>query len=656
MKNLTPKLWADFETYCDLDIKKVGLYKYIAHPSFQPLCLGYAFDDEEVRLVINGDALSPRIRKALITPSVKIYTHNAEFEWCVLKWLDYDISLKRFVDTQALAGVFGYPLGLDKFCKAIGLSHGKDAKGTRLINKLCKLQKKTIKNPSGRWYPSTAPKDFQDLYEYCKQDVAVMRKAVKRLPRDELSTIEQYIWGHTIMQNSRGIKVDQQAIMRIRQHLQEFKKQGEQQLQIATGGSVTTAKQVAKMKTFLNNQGVKIPDLAKETVEAYLKIAMPVKCRQVLKLRQQLAHSSIAKFDKMQQMMGKDGRVRGNLAYYVAHTGRFAGRGLQVHNLPRAQVENPEGVIADFSNLNYFELIEVYPDINATASKLIRPMITAEQGKKLLVADYSSIENVVLHWTAGDEKTTQDFRNGLCQYKVYSAARLGIPYDKVTKKQRTQSKPDVLGLGYGGGYRALISVAAGYGVQLGQREAQERVVFYRNKYKLIPQLWRKVFNKAKEAIVTKDPQILITPTVKLEFRCAGGYLFILLPSGRRLSYPQVKLDALWYIKVRGRQVPMSAEISYMGVKSGAWLRIGTHPGMLVENIIQAMARDLLVYGMLCAEQAGYKILMSVHDEAIAEGKQTDIKEFCEYLCMRQPWAKTIPLRAEGYIAKRYRKD
>jgi len=371
-----------------------------------------------------------------------------------------------------------------------------------------------------------------------------------------------------------------------------------------------------------------------------------------------MAKSSVAKFDKMRQMCGEGSRIKGNLVYYGGHTGRHAGRGIQIHNLPRASVENTEEVIADFNTLTFIRVSEKYPDMNQTASALIRPMITAPEGKKLVVADYSSVENVVLHWLAGDAKTTMDFRNGLCQYKVYSASRLGVPYDEVTKEQRAESKPDVLGLGYGGGYRALISVAAGYGAVLSETEARNRVKFYRMKYKLIPKLWYNVFNKARAAIETKDPQLLVTPTAQLEFRCAGGYLFILLPSGRRLSYPQVKLDATWMIGAKAKQVPMSADISYMGVKNSAWVRVGTHPGMMVENIVQALARDLLTYGMLCAEQAGYKIEASVHDEAIAECDEDteNADTFCEYLCMRQKWAESIPLRATGYVGKRYKKD
>jgi len=653
---MTAKLWMDFETYSDLDIQKVGMHKYVAHPSFLAWCSAYAVNDDEVSLWVHPDQFPDKLLASLCDSGTKIYAHGAEFERCVLGRLGHDIPYKRFVDTASLAATFGYPRGLDAFCKAMGMPVSKDVNGKKLINKLCKPQKKTIKNVSGRWFPNTAPEYFDALYKYCVQDVVVMRDAVKRLPIDELSKLEQYVWGHTAIQNKRGIKIDIASVRNIRNKLITFKERKEWEFSEATCGSVETPRQIENLKNFLYKMGLDIPNLRKETVDKYLDTPIPAVCREVLELRKQLAHSSVAKFRKMDQMCEYDGRIRGNLVYYGSHTGRFAGRGIQVHNLPRASVADPQAVIDDFNKLPYADLIEIYPNLNETASALVRPMITASIGRRLVVADYTSVENVVLHWAAGDAETTMDFRNGVDQYKTYSASRLGIPYDKVTKEQRAQSKPDVLGLGYGGGWRALISVAAGYGQVLPKGEAQSRVQFYRRKYHLIPKLWRNVFNCAKTAIATKSPQVLSTPTTRLEFRCAGGYLFILLPSGRRLSYPQVKLNAVWWIKVKGKPVKMDSEISYMGVRNGAWLRIGTHPGMMVENIIQALARDLLTYGMMCAEHSGYKIVASVHDEAIAESACEDPNEFCELLCLRQPWAESIPLRADGYIADRYRKD
>lgn len=650
------RLYIDFETYCDLNIKKVGLYKYVDHYSFHPWCLAWAIDDEDIQLWKYNHIFDLRLSEALNSTDVKVYAHNAEFERAVLYKIGFGVSLNRFVDTQALAASFGYPLGLDKFCKAIGLPVAKDTNGTRLLNRLCKPQKKTIKNTSGRWYPDTAPKDFKLLYDYCRNDVHIMREAVKRLPKQELSAPEQYVWGHTVVQNERGIQIDIQSVKNIVTALHLFKQDGEKQLRIATRSNVQTAKQVQKIKDFLHSKGVQIPNLTKATVEEYLQRKIPKACREVLELRKQLAHSSVAKFEKMISMSGNDKRIRGNLVYYGGHTGRFAGRGFQVHNLPRAKFNDPEEVLKYINTKLYKDVVKEYPNINETASKLIRPMIIAKKDHQLIVADYSSIENVILHWAAGDKKTTEDFENGLCQYKVYSAKRLGIPYDQVTKEQRNQSKPDVLGLGYGGAENALISVAAGYGVKLNRNAARHRVNFYRNTYKEVIRFWRQVFLKARMAVGFAEPQFLITPNITLEFRYCSGYLLIKLPSGRWLSYPKIKVDAVWEIKVDGRTVPMTSAFSYMGVKNGAWLRIGTHPGKLVENIVQAIARDVLVYGLMCAEQNGYQIIMSVHDEGIAESESGTVEEFCEYMCLKQEWAKTLPLRAEGYISKRYRKE
>jgi len=193
------KLFIDFETYCDLDIKKVGAYKYIKHPSFHPWCMAYAFDDKSIQLWTYPNPFPTQLHSAILFNKIPIYAHGAEFEWLVLNKLGYtdNLDYNSFVDVMALAGTFGYPLGLDKFTKAVGLSHGKTAGSTRLINKLCKRQKKTAFNTTGKWTPQTAPKDFTKLYDYCINDVTIMRQAVKQLPQDKLSKFEQFVWGHT---------------------------------------------------------------------------------------------------------------------------------------------------------------------------------------------------------------------------------------------------------------------------------------------------------------------------------------------------------------------------------------------------------------------------------------------------------------------------
>lgn len=654
------KLYIDFETYCDLDLKKVGAYKYINHPSFHPWCMAYAYDDEPIQLWKYGQNLPMELYEATHKKS-SIYASNAEFEWLILNRLGFrkELTHRSFVDVMALTGTFGYPLSLDKYAKALGLEHGKTAGSTRLINKLCKQQKKTAFNLSGKWTPHTASEDFKQLYTYCINDVHIMRESVKRLPHDTLTEFEQFVWGHTMLQNSRGVCLDMPTVRSIVSIMKRFKVMNEKQLQIATGGSVQTGKQVAKIKEWIWEQGIKIPNLTKDTVSNYLLRNIPAEVRTVLLLREQLAHSSTAKFDRMLDMEVLD-ILYGMLKYFGAHTGRYAGTGVQLHNLPRASLKDPQLAIDAFNDRDDDILFNVYPDINATASKLIRPMIIARPDHKLIVSDYVSIENVLLHWCANDKKTVKEFKDGKDQYKTYASDWFGVPYEEVTKEQRQQAKPDVLGLGYGGGSNALMGVAAGYGVSLSSAQAEKRVDFYRRKkYPAVPKFWYAVYNRAILALQTGDVQIFLNDNIKIEFRKEGHYLTILLPSGRKLWYPEAKLNHTWTIMVKDRPVQMEGKISYMGVKNAQWMRVKTHPGFLVENIIQALARDILVYGAMCAEQAGYPILFSVHDELVAEVPDhgaANEKVFSTVICHKQQWARTLPLSAEGYEAQRYRKE
>lgn len=661
------KLYVDFETYCDLDIKKVGAYKYVNHPSFHPWCMAYAFDDEPIQLWTYPSPFSYQLLKVITSHKAIMYAHNAEFEWLVFNRLGFkeELDYRHFVDVMALAGTFGYPLSLDGFTKAVGLSHGKTAGSTRLLNKLCKRQKKTAFNTTGKWTPQTAPKDFDKLYRYCINDVDIMRQAVKRLPQDRLSKFEQFVWGHTVKQNSRGVCIDINAVKSIILVLSEFKRRSERELQTATGGSVQTGKQVAKIKDFLWSVGVRIPDLTVGTVTEYLNHdddPLPVEATQVLRLRKQLAHSSTAKFERMLEME-LDSFIYGMLKYFGAHTGRYVGTGVQLHNLPRASLGSESEVelaINWYNTKNLEYAIKYNPDINATASKLIRSMIIAKLECKLIVSDYTSIENVLLHWCADDKKTVQEFRDKKDQYKTFASSRFKVSYDAVTKKQRQYAKPCILGLGYGGSVDALLGIATAHGVNMTYRQAEAEVKFYRyKKYPKIPKLWYAIYNKAVEAIATGDVQIFWNDNVKIEFRYENDYLKIKLPSGRTLWYPQAKLNHSWTIIVKGSPVQMTGKISYMGVKNGQWMRIKTHPGGLTENIIQAMARDILVYGAMCAEQAGYPILFSVHDELIGETKNDrthNINEFNKLICTRQSWAESLPLNAAGYESQRYRKD
>lgn len=635
-------IWIDFETYSDLDIRKVGLHKYISDKSTKVLCMAYAFNNDPVKIWVEGEAF-PFTK---IHAGDKLFAHNAEFEFLMLKKLKIKISVSNVVDTAAVAATYGYPRSLGKLCAALNMPEGKLDSGTRLINKLCKPQKKTKTNPTGVWTRKTAAEDFKKLYKYCIRDVEAMRGAMKRLPQQTLTPYEQKVWEHTALQNVRGVFIDVKKVKKIIKILHNFKKKKEAEFAGLVGNDIeglTKVSQVAKFKDFLKLKGLDMESLDKASVDEALKNDIPNVCRKTLEIRKLISKSSTTKYKRMSGMAGYDNRVRGNLMYYGGHTGRFSGKGVQIQNLPRNTIDNPENLLKELEE-------NKVKDVETACSDLIRSMIIAAEGTQLAVGDYSSVENVVLHWLAGDVSTLEDFKNGLDQYIVYSASRLNIDYDAVTKEQRGESKPDVLGLGFGGGYRALVNVAAGYGQELTRQEAQARVDFYRQKYHMIPKLWNLISRAVEKTVFTETSTTLQLKYVKLVFKFAKGYMFIRLPSGRYLTYPKVRLQS-------GKYEFSPSQVSYMHVKNSAWVRVSTFGGKLTENIVQAIARDLLVAGLLACEKKGYKVLASVHDEIISEVPESykDIEKYCRTMCTLPTWARGIPLQADGYFSKYYKK-
>lgn len=658
-------IYLDFETQSEVNIKNCGSYRYVEGIYFKPVCMAYAYDDDEPQLWLPGQPLP----KGIATGS-DLVIHNAEFEYNVFhsdwfKWHEYDVSsitYDRIIDTQALAATFGFPIALADLCKALRVEQQKDAAGTRLINKLCVVKNGKVPKPTHKKYAQ----DFKRLYEYCKQDVRAMRDCYKYMIKKKLSAFEMKVYLHTMKQNRRGLPIDRTSVEQILHVLNVFKDQCNTRLSDITNGVVTSGTQTQRIVQYISGKGFPIQNLQAPYVEDLLsKEVLDKHCEEILQIRQKTSRSSTAKFEKALNMMNKDDRVQGQLKYHKSHTGRFAGRGFQIHNLPRAQHDNPDEVISDFFNMPIPALISKYGNIGEAASKLIRPIVKAPKGKKLCVADFKSVENVCLHWLANDLQTTEDFWKGVDQYKRYASRRFNVAYEDVTKEQRTYAKPCVLGLGYGGGAGALQYVAKGYGINLEWDQAEADKKFYRNMYPQIPKLWYQVSDAMIKAVYDETLVELYTGVATVRFIKRGTYAFILLPSGRFLSYPAplIQTDAQYG----------NACFTYMGLDpyTKQWRRLGdqnkrdpdmvVHGGRLVENIIQAIARDLLVYGLLNLEEAGYKIIGSVHDEAIAEiddeiATDSTLKKFCKTMCILPAWANGLPLMADGYIATRYRKD
>jgi DNA polymerase len=637
--------------------------------------MAYALDDEPVGLWVPDQEFPSALLSDNTLPA-----HNIEFEMGVLNhpWFRWNECFEKdqrnftphdFIDVQAVARLFGFPAKLEELAKVLNVAHQKDAAGTRLINALC-VRKSGTRPPT----PETNRAEFMDLYEYCKQDVRTTRACHKALIKNDLSEFEKEVFAHMLLQNHRGFPIDIESVHEIMGQIEESKNIANSKLYQITNGRVTKGTQVQRITNYIRGQGHGLPDLAAPTIAEILdKKMFDSKTREILRCRQAVSHSSTAKFNRMVEMLCKDGRIKGNLKYYGGHTGRFAGVGVQLHNLPRAQHDDPDSVIDDFSTKDIQYLMDTYGNIGAAASKLVRPMIKAEEGKVLYVADYVSVENVVLHWTANDMRTTEDFANKIDQYKRYASRRFNVPYDLVNKRQRTYAKPCVLGLGYGGGAAALQRVAGNYGIVLSDQAAEKDKKFYRSTYPEIPDLWYTVQNFLIQATLEKSLLELHTGTTTIKFIGRDEYSFILLPSDRFLAYPlpQIQRDAQYENQC----------FTYMGIDGTTkqWRRLGdqhrvlkdgthapdmpVHGGRLVENIIQALARDLLVYGMLKAEHAGFRCIGSVHDESIAEESTLPAVEtldrfetYCEALCTLPEWARGLPIRADGYVGKRYRKD
>lgn len=660
-----PLMFLDFETRSEVDLKKCGSYEYVRGVHFAPLCMAYTINDHpEVSLWTPDKPFPLELMKGCT-----LLPLNAEFEYNVLKsdwfkWHDYDmdwLSYDNFIDVQALAAIFGFPIMLDKLAKALNVPHQKHKSGTALINKLSIVKNNKVVTPE------MEPQKFLEMYEYCRQDVRSTRDCYNMMVKKELSPMEHKVFCHMMEQNQAGLPIDVDSVHTILRVLESYKDRMNKRLARITNGEITKGTQVQRIARYIRRKYPDTDSIAADIIKEMLEMGVDKETEEILQIRQAVSHSSTAKFQRMLDRLGPDQRIRGNLKYYGGHTGRFAGVGFQMHNLPRAQHDNPEIVISDFERFAVEELIVMYGNLGAAASKLVRPMIMAPDGKMLMVVDYKSIENVMLHWVAGDTQTTEDFRNDLDQYRTYAARRFNVGYDEVTSAQRTYAKPCVLGLGYGGGKGALQRVAGNYGVELSEDEAERDKKFYRATFPMIPRLWYTVQDYMFSATQREHSLKLDTGTATFWFIKRGTYTFILLPSGRFLSYPAPQIQ---YVDDR-------KYFTYMGIDSYTkqWRRLGDqfryvkgehvpdmaiHGGRLVENIIQALARDILVYGMLQARDAGFNCIGSVHDEAIAEIDESDagisLEPFTDALCTMPPWAEGVPVRGEGYIAKRYRKD
>ncbi|MGI9251307.1 MAG: DNA polymerase [Pseudohongiellaceae bacterium] len=543
------------------------------------------------------------------------------------------------------------PLSLDDVGEALGLDTLKDKRGKYLIQALCKKKAATKKLPE-RYNEDFAL--YQELYDYCVRDVDTEYALHQRLAG--LPDAELKLWQLDQKINLRGVTIDTAAVRATIKVVERARENLEAELFTLTDGMVASGNQVAVMREWLEEKGLDLADLRADTVEIAMGWEMPAECRRLLEIRQSLSKNSTSKLTRMLDCVCADGRARGMLQFGGAHrTNRWAGRLIQPQNFPRGTVKMDMDVLVNAIHGGWNDVHELFhgSPMDAAATAL-RGMLTASEGSRLLVADFAQIEARVLAVLAKQLDLLASFEAGEDVYAVLASRIYGRAINKDDDpRERFVGKEAVLGLGYQMGANRFFDELEKKGAPQPIEFCENVVQIYRGEYDRIPKLWRAIEGCCIRAVLEPGKVFVFQD---LKFRYAEDNLQIKLPSDRVLYYYQPKLHET--------TTPWGApalKLSYMGYnnKTGAkiWGRISTYGGMLTENIVQAVSRDLMALAMLRLETNGFPVILTVHDEVIAElplGERT-IEEFVETMEVRPKWANDYPIKAEGWEGFRYRK-
>jgi len=639
----------DLETYSSADLTKTGVFKYVEAPDFEILLMSYAADGEPVQIWdFTRDGTPPWLAELLVDPNVTKVAHNCQFERaCLNKALGIYSPPEQWIDTMHKAAMNGLPMTLEAAGAALQLEQQKLDTGKALIRYFCKPCAPTKTNGGRtRNLPEHAPEKWEEFKAYCLRDTEAEREIYWRLMWPAPTSTEREVESLDARINERGIGIDLDFAAKAIAMDDAFKAEHLEQMKRLTG--LENPKSVAQLKTWLSTRGLYPSSLDKKALAELLDKVIDPTTRRVLQLRQLLGKSSTAKYTAMQTATCEDGRIRGTLQYYGAgRTGRWAGRLLQVQNLPQNHLKQIELVrdIVKAGDLDGLEL--VYDNVPDVLSQLIRTAIVAKPGHTFLVADYHAIEAVCIAFLSGEKWRLDVFSGDGKIYEASYAQAFGVPKESVKKgsPERQKGKIMELALGYGGGTAALLAFGADeLGLQPDQ--LQELVDKWRAASPTITRMWRACEKAAKAAIRTPGR------TFKLANGCAyhrdKDALRLILPSGRRLSYWGAWLDE-------------DGNICFWGQNQNTrkWSKRDVWGGRLVENIVQAFARDILAEAMLRLEAAGHRIVFSVHDEVIVEAPVgTDVQEILDIMAQPVSWAPDLAnyLHADGYETPFYKKD
>lgn len=648
----------DIETYSDIDITKTGLYKYVRSPNFKILLFAYAWDYGPVQLIdLTKEELPESIVAALKDPEVLKTAYNAAFEInCLSRF--YETEVRQWECTMVHGLYAGYPAGLGLVAKVMNMPEDKqkDRAGKALIKLFCVPRKPTKRDPRTRILPADEPEKWELFKEYCRQDVVTEMAIKQKLLPYPLPETEKTYWGEDQFINYYGARIDTELVHGAQTIADTEANRLTERIREITG--LVNPNSPTQLKKWLEDQsGAPVKSLNKTDVPELIKLYDETgldDAAEVLRIRQRAAKTSLKKYDAMEDAVCEDGRVRGLIQFYGTRTGRYAGRLVQVQNLPRNYLESLDEArslvkAADLDAVRVF-----YTDVQDTVSQLIRTAFIPSEGRYFAVADYSAIEARVIAWLAGEDWRMKVFHGDGKIYEASASSMFHVPAEKIVKGNpeyslRAKGKIAELALGYQGSKGALVTMGA---LRMGipEEELPDIVSRWRKANPNIVSLWNQLDEAVIDTVKTFREH---TIRGKITTSRDENYLFITLPSGRKLFYPGPVVDEGDF---GGDQV------KYEGLNQTTkkWEYVRMYGGKWTENVVQAIARDCLAEALHKLIQAGYLPVFHVHDEVILEIENADTEHSLEnaiaIMCQAPAWARDLPLNADGFTSSYYKKE
>ena len=636
----------DIETYSSVDLQKCGVYKYAESPDFEILLFGYSADGGEICVIdlALGEKIPTDVLNAFSDDSVQKWAFNASFERiCLARFLGKQLKPDAWRCSMVWSAYMGLPLSLEGVGTVLGLEKQKLSAGKDLIRYFCKPCIPTNTNKQRtRNLPKHAPEKWTAFKEYNRRDVEAELAIQQKLSK---FPVPDFLWNEYHLDqeiNDRGVQLDMTFVTNAIAADKKSHDELMQKMKCLT--ALENPNSVAQMKTWLAENGLETESLDKKAVNTLLKTAPP-KLAEVLSLRQSLAKSSIKKYTAMENAVCADGRARGMFQFYGANrTGRWAGRLIQMQNLPQNHLPDLKQARELVRAGNFDALHLLYDSVPEVLSELIRTAFIPRPGYKFIVADFSAIEARVIAWLAGETWRNEVFASHGKIYEASASQMFKVPLEQITKSSPLRQKGKIaeLALGYGGSVGALKAMGA-LEMGLGEDELHPLVTAWRLANPNIARFWWAVDKAAMTAVKDRT----LTETHGIKFACQSGMLFITLPSGRRLAYVKPRIGINRFD---------SACVTYEGVgATKKWERLESYGPKFVENIVQAISRDLLACAM--QKQRHLHIVMHVHDEIVIEAdSQVSTEEICQQMSAVPPWAEGLLLRADGFECMFYKKD